>query len=91
MPSLSEMVGQTIAVHIPFIDRVKVQEVKLHAIENGGIWIESQNLTDVMLSNIGASAAPKTLIYFVPFHQITFVWHALDVPSLSETKLGVKA
>jgi hypothetical protein len=37
MPMLEEMVGQEIVALIPFFDRVKLQSLKLHGVETGGI------------------------------------------------------
>lgn len=90
MPSLIEMVGKTITALVPFFDRTKFQQMKLHGVEAGGIWVESQKMTDVLFSTSGASYAPKTVIFFLPFQQVTFVFGVLDVPSFSETKLGLK-
>jgi hypothetical protein len=89
MPSLREMVGQSITALVPMIDNVKLQELKLHGVEDGGVWVESQYLINVLLSSLGVAAAPKTVIFFLPFHQISFVLGSLNVPALSEKGLGV--
>ncbi len=89
MPKLEEMIGQTIVALIPLIDKEEFQEVKLHGVESGGLWIESQKITNWLLRRKGLASAPKTLVLFLPYHQITFVMSALDVPSLSESAFGV--
>jgi hypothetical protein len=84
MPSLNELVGKTIVALVPFIHREIIQVLTLHGVEPGGIWVESQTLTDLFLAKLGRSAAPKTAIFFLPFQQIVFVLGSIDVPSLSE-------
>jgi hypothetical protein len=84
MPSLKDFVGKTIFALIPFIHGEIVQVLKLHGVEPGGIWVESQTLTDLLLARVGRTAAPKTAIFFLPYQQIVFVLGSLDVPSLSE-------
>jgi hypothetical protein len=84
MPELKNMIGQVITAHIPYLHQTQWQEVKLHAVENGGIWIESQKFMTEMLTRIGATMSPKTMIFFLPFSQITFIGASLDTPSISE-------
>jgi hypothetical protein len=89
MPSLTEMVGQEIIAFIPIMDRKVLQKVKLLGVETGGIWIESQKMTNVLLGALGVQSAPKSAIFFLPFQQITFVVAGQDVPSLGEKAFGV--
>jgi hypothetical protein len=84
MQTLNELVGQTITALVPFIDRTVMQKLTLHGVETGGIWVESQTLTDLFLGRIGVSASPKTAIFFLPYQQIVFVLGSIDVPALSE-------
>jgi hypothetical protein len=90
MPELQNLIGQTILALVPSIHGTDLQKLKLHGVENGGLWIESQELTNVFLSRVGAQTAPKTMVFFLPYHQISFVLGSLDVPSLSEKAYGVK-
>jgi hypothetical protein len=84
MKELKDMVGELIVAHIPVIDRTKFQQVKLLAVENGGIWIENQKTTSDFLSGIGVEMSPKTMIFFLPFAQINFIAASLDTPSISD-------
>jgi hypothetical protein len=84
---LTEMVGEVIAVMSPVLHPNEMQRVKLLAVETGGVWIESQSFTNGFLRYIGQSVAPRTLIFFLPYHQISFVRASLDLPSLSDTSL----
>lgn len=89
MPDLKSMVGKEIAALVPLLHKTVFQRLKLHGVEQGGIWIESQKFTDEMLAGFGISSAPKTLIFFLPWTQVVTIWGSLDVPSLSETGFGV--
>jgi len=90
MPHLHDMIGETITALIPVLDRKITQQVILHSVEQGGIWVESQNLANDFLSQAGASTAPKTTIVFFPYHEISYVFGSLDSPSLSEKSFGVE-
>jgi hypothetical protein len=72
------------------IDHVKMQKLILHGVESGGLWVESQTLTNAFLARVGLASAPKTAVFFLPFHQISFVLDSLNVPSLSEKAFGVE-
>ena len=89
MPELSKMVGETIVAIVPMISKTKLQRIKLLGVENGGLWIESQSVTEMALGISNAQAAPKTLVLFLPWHQITVILSSADYPSLSEIELGV--
>lgn len=84
MPELKDMIGQVITAHIPYLHRTQWQQVKLHGVENGGVWIESQKFMSDFLTHLGATMSPKTMIFFLPFTQITFIATSLDVPSISD-------
>lgn len=84
------MVGQNIRAIIPsFGSATKPVVVKLHGVEAGGLWLESQQATNDMLTKIGVQASPKTFVLFVPYHQISVVFATLDSPSLNETAFDV--
>jgi hypothetical protein len=84
MKTLRELEGSTIALLSPFLDTKIFQEVKLHKVEDGGIWIDSQKLTDASLGQIGVAVAPKTLIFFLPWHQVLTIMSSADEVTLSE-------
>jgi len=88
MPKLEDMIGQMIIAVIPIFH--PACHFKLHGVESGGLWLESQEAIETLLKMFEAPAAPKTPVFFVPFHQITFVAVFVDSVSLSETSLGVK-
>jgi hypothetical protein len=86
-PDLKSMEGEVIHALIPFFDRVRIQPLKLRRVEDAGIWVESQGLTNQILDNAGYAAAPKTLVLFLPWHQIVTIWSSIDSPALSEKQM----
>lgn len=89
MPRLQDFVGQTIIALVPIFDPVVYQSLKLHEVEASGLWVENQEITNFMLEKYGLATTPKTMIFFLPFHEIRFVLGSLDVPSLGEKAFGV--
>lgn len=63
----------------------EIWEVKLLGIEPGGIWVECQALTEVVLKSIQQSVLGCTPIIFLPFSSIQFAGAFLDRVALSET------
>jgi hypothetical protein len=86
---LSDFVGQNVTLLIPFFHQTKLQEVKLHGVEAGGIWIESQAFTNQALQRFGVATAPKTLVFFLPYSQISLGIASGDWPALDEKAFGV--
>lgn len=87
-PSLEDLVGHVVGIKIPCLDSRTTVRVRLHAVEHSGLWIESQQITDWVLSLHGASSSPKSGVLFFPFSQIEFVVGSVDVPSLSDQALN---
>jgi hypothetical protein len=55
-----------IAILIPTLHATKFQRVKLHKVEDAGLWIESQAVTDRMLQNQNVTMSPMTGILRFP-------------------------
>lgn len=89
MPDLNSMVGEIIVALVPIFHKTKFQQLKLHGVEDAGVWVENQAINDLLLAQVGVSTSPKTLIVFLPWHQISFVLGSYDAPSLSEKGFGV--
>jgi hypothetical protein len=83
MKTLKELEGTRVALLSPIFHATIMEQVTLHTVEDGGIWIESQKLIDQVLSAANASMAPKTLVFFLPWHKVTWIMSAIDVPSIS--------
>ena len=89
MLQLTQMVGQVIKAVVPALQRGGIQEFKLHGVEMGGIWVESQAATEAISKTFGSTISPKTSVFFLPYAQVLFVLASLDVPALPEKGLGV--
>jgi hypothetical protein len=90
MKTLAEMVGETTLVRSAVLDAEHPQLVKLVAVETGnGIWVECQKITDHWLAEFKLSATPRTLVWFLPFSQISWIVGTEDYPALSEKSFGV--
>lgn len=86
---LSDYIGQTLVMLIPFIEEDHYQQAKLMGVESGGVWIECQTLIDRMYSPIGAAASEKTPIFFLPYQQILFATVPRNGMALNESAFGV--
>jgi hypothetical protein len=84
VPSLESLVGSEVALRVPILDRENTVRAKVHRVESSGLWIETTETTELLLNAASRTAAPRTLILFVPFSGIDFVMAFLDVPSLSK-------
>ena len=82
--------GVHLTVYAPILKQDTMLELKLHGIEQGGIWVENQTLTDIMLDAAHETSLPSTPIFFVPYSSIRWAFvMADDLPSLSSRKLGL--
>jgi hypothetical protein len=89
MRSLASMVGEVIIVRIPLLDAEGMTLVKLHGIEDHGIWIESQDFTTDLMERFHFSSSRTTPLVFVPFAKIDFIIASIDSLSLSEPAFGL--
>ena len=60
MQSLKEREGTQIVALFPFIHKTTLQTVTLHRVEESGIWVESQTLTDAVLGVLGEATGSST-------------------------------
>jgi hypothetical protein len=88
-PSLEGLIGQTAVIRSIPVNETRPALIKLLAVENGGIWVESQEATDHWLSEAGKQASPRTLAWFLPFAQISWIMGSSDYPALSEKAFGL--
>jgi hypothetical protein len=83
----STLVGQQILVLL--IGQDEFFRVKLVGVEYGGLWLESQQVTNFLLRTAGLAGWEKTLVSFVPFPQMKVVHAALDQLALDEKAFGL--
>jgi hypothetical protein len=89
MRPLKSMVGEIIMARIPALDKEEMVLVTLHMVEAAGIWVESQDFTETVMSKCGIAASRTTVLMFVPFHGVDYILGSIDVMSLSERAFGV--
>ena len=83
------MIGKFIVTRIPALDRENMVLVRLHKVEESGIWIESQSFNETMLQKFGMAASATTLVLFIPFSGIEFIVSSVSSISLSEAAFGL--
>lgn len=83
-----ELIGRTVPILIPMIHPKILQEVVIRGVEHGGIWIESENMTQTMLQGLNLPAS-QTPLFFVPFHEIKYALCGGGTTALSEKAFGV--
>jgi hypothetical protein len=86
---LKDREGEVIFAFIPIIHPTTLQEVRLLLVEDAGIWIESQQANTQMLKHLRVSSSMKTAVFFLPWHQLAMILDSIDVPSVSESSLGL--
>jgi hypothetical protein len=86
--NFESLIGKTVLAIIPMIHPKDVQELTIRGVDLGGLWVESNELTDGFLSEMGVPAI-KTPIFFVPFHAIKLALYASESLALSETAYGL--
>jgi hypothetical protein len=90
MKILADMVGDTTLMRSTVLDEEHPVTVKLLAVESGnGIWVECQKITDHWMAEFKISAAPRTLVWFVPFSRSAWIMGSEDYPSISEKGIGL--
>jgi hypothetical protein len=71
---LRRFIGRQVVVMGPaFVDSEKLQSVKLLAVEQAGIWIESQEAVDKVIGGLQKRPSSGALAFFIPYGQITSV------------------
>jgi hypothetical protein len=76
---LRRLIGHQVIVMGPnFVDNEKLQSVKLLAVEEAGIWIESQEAVDKIITRLQKKPSTAGLAFFVPHGQITAIVAGFD-------------
>jgi hypothetical protein len=71
---LRRLIGHRIIVMGPsFIDNEQLDSVKLLAVEEAGIWIESQEAVDRVIGKLQKKPSTPGLAFFIPFGQIVSI------------------
>ena len=71
---LRRLIGHRVIVMGPgFVDNEKLDSVKLLAVEDAGIWIESQEAIDKVIGRLQKKPSAAALALFVPYGEITTI------------------
>ena len=71
---LRKLIGHQVIVMGPsFIDNEKLESVKLLAVEEAGIWIESQAAVDRVIGRLQKKPSSSSLAFFIPYGQIVTI------------------
>jgi hypothetical protein len=71
---LRRLIGLQVIVMGPsFIDNEKLESVKLLAVEEAGIWIESQEAVDRVVGKLRKRPSASSLAFFIPYGQIVTI------------------
>jgi hypothetical protein len=84
---LTEFIGKQVLIHIKPIG--KAQEVKLLGVEVGGVWVESQKLTNEILEHFSAQSSANSPVFFFPYNEIQMIFSAIPIPGLNEKSFDV--
>jgi len=87
--NFTKLIGKEVLAVIPTLDPLLLQTFIVRGVEGGGVWVECQALTNLMLEKLSLPSAAKTPIFFLSFPEMRFVWYPEDVPSLSEKAFGI--
>jgi hypothetical protein len=85
--SLSSLVGKDIYAKIPLFKGNEMVTLKLLAVENGGIWVESKDFMEEMLLGTPHKMTAKTFALFLPFAQILAIYTLTNAPWISQRAL----
>jgi hypothetical protein len=76
---LRRLIGHRVIIVGPsFLDNENLQSVKLLAVEEAGIWIESQEAIDKLITKLQKKPSSAGLAFFIPYEQIVTVVAGFD-------------
>jgi hypothetical protein len=80
---LRRLIGHRVIVMGPsFFDNEKLESVKLLAVEEAGIWIESQEAIDRVVGKLQKKPSTSGLAFFIPYGQIVSILAGFDATSI---------
>jgi hypothetical protein len=85
--TLKLLEGQLILGYFHSLEPTRITQVRLHRVEQYGIWIESQGHIDKLLELHGLTMSEQTLVMFVPWSGVRLIFASTPTPSVSESAL----
>lgn len=92
MPTLKDFEGKTVTLIFSIPSHpggLKHEKVTLLSVEDAGIWIENQNLTNEVLEKMNLPATNKRATFFYPYAALHAIFVTVPGTSLSEKAFGV--
>jgi hypothetical protein len=78
------LVGQVVAIFsIALLGATTPAFVTVRGVDHGGVWFESQEITDQLLGGVGTTMLARTALTYLPFWRISLACCGMDVPSIS--------
>ncbi len=87
--NFTKLIGKEVLAVVTMLDPILLQKLVIRGVEGGGVWVECQALTNLMLEKLRLPSAPRTPIFFLAFHEMRFVFWTENVPALNEAAFGV--
>ena len=82
---LRRLIGHQVIVMGPsFVDNEKLPSVKLLAVEEAGIWIESQEAVDKIIGSLQKKPSSVGLAFLFPMGRLPPSWRVSNRPVLSD-------
>jgi hypothetical protein len=89
MTKLKELEGQIVTLIFVTKDGLRRENVKLVTVDDAGIWVENQTLTNEVLERMNVPATEQVAVFFYPYAAIHAIYISLPGTSLSEKAFGV--
>ena len=90
IPDIKSLEGTTLEASIPSLfNEPGCQTIRLLRVELNGLWIESPDIMESAMKDVGSTMAPRTAIFFVPWAQLSYIVGSSDVPALSEELMRI--
>ena len=86
--TFKELIGKTITIATLENGELAFTHPTLRGVESGGIWVSSDELTNQLLRGLGAQAAEKSPVVFLPYHSFLMAVAAEDKVALDEKSFG---
>jgi hypothetical protein len=84
----SDLIDKRVAVVIPAIHPTAMQEVVIRGVEVGGIWIESDTMTQSLLRGLNLPSG-QTPLFFFPYSGVKYAFFGESKLALNESAFGV--
>ncbi len=82
--SLAGHIGEEILVAVSGTTSGTLQRARLHLVDDHGLWLESRDLVESLLSPLGITQPDQVI--FLPFTQIQYITEVVEVEPASRLR-----